>query len=160
MALAACARRRLLGDGLRRKSQKQQEKEQGIFSLSARVGGHWGAPSHVCVCAGCCSDTLLWICLPLTFPYAGTTQKLLSGQRTMKGIEIVQTTTQSVQTKTNPDHLSSHPGQKSECYLREDPALLAGVRNASYNQSRWDRRRKNKFTYGTLVSYICQQNVQ
>lgn len=68
MAPAAPARRRLLGDGLRRKSQKQQEKEQGIFSLPARVGGHWGAPSHVRFCAVCCSDTLLWICLPLTFP--------------------------------------------------------------------------------------------
>lgn len=92
--------RRLLGDGVRSKRQKQQEKEQGIFLLPASLAGRRGCteeplPLSLSV-QGAALTPSPWLCRALTFPQAGTTQKLLSWQRTMKGIGIVWTTAEFV----------------------------------------------------------------
>jgi len=67
---------------VRRKRQKHQGKEQGIFPLSASVGGGRGCaeeplPFSLYV-QGVALAPSPWPCLPLAFRQADTTQKLLS----------------------------------------------------------------------------------
>lgn len=64
--------RRLLGDGVRSKRQKQQEKEQGIFLLPASLAGRRGCteeplPLSLSV-QGAALTPSPWLCRALTFP--------------------------------------------------------------------------------------------